>query len=85
MTDPELAQEQIERLAQVIFDELDRQIDRDQPNNSAIIEAGSLDTVLIEGRIDLLRVAEALVKRFGLRLPEIETVADRGGRILPRR
>ena len=78
MTEPELDDAQTRQLAQMIYDELDRQIDRGRPNNSAIIEAGSLRTVLIEGRIDLVKVAAALAKRCGLRMPEVETVTDRG-------
>jgi hypothetical protein len=32
--------------------------------------------VIIEGEIDLIRLASTLAKRFCIRIPEIETVGD---------
>lgn len=65
---------QIEELARMIYSEVQRQIDANQPNTSAIIEAGSLRHVLIEGHIDMLRIATALVARYDIAMPDIETV-----------
>jgi hypothetical protein len=67
---------QIEELARMIYLEVQRQIDANWPANAAIIEAGSLRNVLIEGRVDLLKIATALTARYDLGTPDIETIAD---------
>jgi hypothetical protein len=77
-TEPQAAGAEIERLAQMLYEELDRHLDRAGPSTAAIVEAGSLFAVLIEGRIDLVRVAAALTRRLGLRLPEGEARAKAG-------
>jgi hypothetical protein len=76
MADHDLSETQLEELARMIYVEVQRQIDGNWPANSAIIEAGSLRNVLIEGHIDLLKIATALATRCGLSMPEIETVGD---------
>jgi hypothetical protein len=67
---------QIEELARMIYLEVQRQIDANWPANAAIIEAGSLRNVLIEGRVDLLKIATALSARYDIGAPDIETIAD---------
>lgn len=67
---------QTEELARMLYLEVQRQIDANWPANAAIIEAGSLRNVLIEGRVDLVKIAAALAARYDIKAPDIETVAD---------
>jgi len=67
---------QIEDLARMIYLEVQRQIDANWPANAAIIEAGSLRNILIEGHIDLLKIATALTTRYDMTIPDIETVGE---------
>jgi hypothetical protein len=68
--------EQIAEIARMIYSEINRQMDSESLSTSAVIEAGGLRHVLIEGQIDLIRVASALARRLGLSIPEVETVAE---------
>lgn len=68
--------EQIEEIARMIYSEISRQMDSEFLSTSAMIEAGSLRHILIEGHIDLIRVATALARRLGLSIPDVETVAE---------
>jgi hypothetical protein len=67
---------QIEDLARMIYLEVRRQIDANWPANAAIIEAGSLRNVLIEGHIDLMKIAAALTTRYDMTMPDIETIGE---------
>lgn len=68
--------QQIEEIARMIYSEINRQMDSEFLSTSAVIEAGGLRHVLIEGHIDLIRVATALARRLGLSIPEVETVPE---------
>jgi len=74
--DPSDKHKQVEDLARMIYLEVRRQIDANWPANAAIIEAGSLRNVLIEGHIDLMRIAAALTTRYDMTIPDIETVGE---------
>lgn len=67
---------QIEDLARMIYIEVSRQIDSNWPANAAIIEAGSLRNILIEGHIDLVKIAAALTTRYDMTMPDIETIGE---------
>lgn len=67
---------QIEDLARMIYLEVQRQIDANWPANAAIIEAGSLRNVLVDGHVDLIKIAAALTTRYDMTSPDIETVGE---------
>jgi hypothetical protein len=48
------------------------------PTAPMISEQGSLRNVLIEGQIELVKVAAALSMRCCVHLPEVETVKEHG-------
>lgn len=74
MCDRELSDPKMNRLAEAIFVEIQKQFDVDGPIVPSA-EQG-MRHVLIEGCIDLVKVAAALSKRCCMELPDIETVVD---------
>jgi hypothetical protein len=72
----DLAAKDMERLAREIYGEICRQFDADGPCVPRICDQSGLRSVIVEGQIDLIRLASTLAKRFCVRMPEIETVGD---------
>lgn len=73
---PELTGRQAEHLARAIYTELCRQFDASGPTSPQVSGEAGMRSVIIEGEVDLVRLASTLAKRFCLRVPEIETVGD---------
>lgn len=76
MCEKELADPQLQRLANAIFVEICKQFDTESPTAPMICGQGGMRDVLVEGHIDLLKVAAALSKRCCVQMPDIETIAD---------
>lgn len=74
MCDRELSDPKTTRLAEAIFAEILKQFDADGPVAPSA-EQG-MRHVLIEGCIDLVKVAAALSKRCCMEYPDIETVLE---------
>jgi hypothetical protein len=72
----ELTAQEMEQLARAIYGEICRQFDADGPCVPQICDGSGMRGVIIEGEIDLIRLASTLAKRFCIRIPEIETVGD---------
>lgn len=70
------ANQQLNRLARAIYVEIRKQFDCSDPSVPMISEQGGLRNVLIEGQIDLVKVAAALSMRCCVQLPEVQTVSD---------
>lgn len=76
MCEHELTAQELERLARAIYGEICRQFDGDGPSVPTVCSQSGMRGVLIEGHVDLIRIASTLAKRFCVRLPDIETVGD---------
>ena len=74
MCERELSDPKMNRLAEAIFAEIQKQFDADGPIVPSA-EQG-MRHVVIEGCIDLVKVAAALSKRCCMEFPDIETVAE---------
>jgi hypothetical protein len=74
MCEHELTAREMEHLARAIYGEIRKQFDAEGPSIPAICSEAGMSDVLIEGHVNLTRVASTLAKRFCVRLPEIETV-----------
>lgn len=75
MCERELADPQVQRLAQAIYAAICKQFDAESPTAPMVCGQGGMRDVLVEGHLDLLKVAAALNKRCCLQMPDIETVA----------
>lgn len=75
MCERELADPQVQRLAQAIYTAICKQFDAESPTAPMVCGQGGMRDVLVEGHLDLLKVAAALNKRCCLQMPDIETVA----------
>lgn len=76
MCEHELTAQEMEQLARAIYGEICRQFDADGPCVPQVCASNGMRGVMIEGEIDLVRVAATLAKRFCIRIPEIETIAE---------
>lgn len=87
MCERELDDPQLQRLANAIFVEICKQFDAESPAAPMICGPGGMRDVLVEGHIDLLKVAAALNKRCCVLMPDVETITDAGlsGRNQPER
>lgn len=67
-----MSETELQRLGQLIYLEIAKQLDRDP---RAIIDVEyDLHAVIVDGSIDLVRVAAAVAKRCCVSLPDAETV-----------
>ena len=75
MCEKEMADPQVQRLAQAIYAAICKQFDAESPTAPMVCGQGGMRDVLVEGHLDLVKVAAALNKRCCLQMPDIETVA----------
>lgn len=78
MCEHDLTALEMERLARAIYGEICKQFDSDGPAVPVLCSQAGMRDVLIEGHVDLIRVASTLAKRFCVRVPEIETIGEPG-------
>lgn len=76
MHERELGDPQLQRLAKAIYVEICRQFEAEGPTAPMICGQGGMHDVLVEGHIDLVKVAAALAKRCCVNMPDIETIAE---------
>lgn len=69
-----MSDDELKRLGQLIYAELARQLGRDAP--CRIDADHDLRSVVVDGSVDLVRVAAAVAKRCCLTLPDVDTVAE---------
>ena len=70
----EMSEAELLRLGEVIYSELIKQLGRDP---RCMIDAEhDLRAVVVDGSVDLIRVAAVVAKRCCISLPEVETVAE---------
>lgn len=69
-----MCEAELQRLGQMIYLEIAKQLGRDP---RCIVDADhDLRSVVVDGSVDLVRVAAAVAKRCCLTLPDVETVSD---------
>lgn len=66
----------MELVALAIYREIRKQCEMNAPSCPTVSGDGGMRNVLIEGQVDLLKVAAVLTRRFGSRVPDIETVEE---------
>lgn len=76
MGERELADPQLQRLAKAIYVEICKQFDARGPAAPQVCSEGGMRNVMIEGHLDLMKVAAALTKRCCVLMPDIETIPD---------
>ncbi|WID98540.1 hypothetical protein QO058_10035 [Bosea vestrisii] len=63
-----------ERLAEAIYLEIEKQL----PNRGSDFDNRDLQSVLIDGQLDLLKIAASLTRRFCVLADDLETVFPEG-------
>lgn len=79
------ANPQLHKLARAIYVEIRKQFDCAGPSVPMICDQAGMRDVLVEGHIDLMKVAAALSVRCCVQIPDVETVDESTSEALVRR